>query len=144
MLLIKLSADEIRRIKAGGPGALELVTGAIERAETLRLFGRSETLKRPSAHITWQRAHRLAADVLGRENVRMPPFPDKAWYIKLATALRGREEPWVTSVATHCKERLRMPISLDFLISQGDRILNGEFDHQTTQRADVTACKLPE
>jgi len=147
MLLIKLSAEDIRTIKqAASPGEFEgvvsLIRDRILRAEVLKSFGKTEVVR--EKHIGWKEGLHIADRVLGKDNVTRPPFPTYRWFQRINSAMKpyGMDEAYITKLAEYARDHLRMPVHFDFLICQHQRILSGEFDGQRSG-AGRTANTVP-
>lgn len=135
MLLVRFSAEDLRTIaRAKLPqekdGVLTLLSDRIEQAKVLKEFGREPTVKPPS--FAWQGAFKVAQEVLG-DAVKKPPYPDYRWYQRINGIMKANafDEARVRDLAEYCKVNLlgkRKVISFDFMITQFERILSGEFD----------------
>jgi hypothetical protein len=141
MITLKLKADTVRRIKqAKTPAELEgcrdMLITLIEQSETLKSFGPVKTNREPGQY-NWREALDAVASVLGKENVTTPPYPDGTWIRGICWVLRRDclTLPALQLVAEHARDHLRMPVSLDFLVRQSQKILAGAFDHQTEKKA---------
>jgi len=153
MLLVKLSANDLRLIeRAKSPdelaGAHQLILDRVAQSKVMKEFGRTPTLK-VATRYTWQDALRVVKEVWGEGNVRMPPFPDQTWYVRINTQLKrhGNDDFSIKTLAQYAKNNLKGPsISLDFLIAQQLRILAGEFDAQRrpAEKPGAMGPELPE
>lgn len=132
MLAIKLSVREIRLLRSASTseelkGARELVLAKVEQAETLKSFGK-EVKAEKRDYFGWKEARDIARTVLG-DQVTMPPFPDGAYYRRLMNRIRnqGITAETVQAVSEYARDNMRLPISLDFMVGQSDRIMSGEW-----------------
>jgi hypothetical protein len=135
MILIKLTVADERLIAAAKTqaeleGARTLIMDRIERAKTLKAFGREEVVKDPS-QFTWQRALQVARNVLGETNVTMPPYPERYWFVRCGTIIKkyGIDEAYMTRLAEHVRDHaIRLPVAFSFLLWGHDKIMAGDYD----------------
>ena len=146
MLLIKLSAQDQRLIERANTepelqGIRRLILDKVAISQTLKEFNKAPTIEQPKS-LGWARAFEVAKEVLGRENVTKPPFPDNSWYARVGGVIRreGMSEDSVRELAEYCRDNLRKPVSFDFMICQHHRIRTGEFN--VAKKPDE--IKLPE
>ena len=136
MLLIKLSAEDMRIIERASTeaelqGVRRLLLDKISISKTLKEFNKAPSADEPKrVSLGWAKAFEIAREVLGRENVTMPKFPDNSWYARVGGVIRreGMTEGDVRDLAQYCKDNLRQPTSFDFMICQQHRIRTGEFN----------------
>lgn len=134
MLLIKISANEQRQIEraitaADLGGVRGMILDKLAISKTMQEFGRAPTL-RTEKYLPWSKALRVVEEVLGKEHVTRPPFPNNDWYARINGVLRREcmTEDTVRELAEYARDHLRRPVSFDFLICQQHRIRTGEFD----------------
>lgn len=162
MIAIKLSVEDIRCIKAAElkeelEGVKALILERLEQAETMAAFKKSVTPKIQqqtglrSAAYQWKEALATAREVLGSMGVTVPPYPLKEWYSRLNAHMRqyGIGEEEVRKLAEYVKANMKLPIKLDFMIRQHERILAGEWaapqiTHFAPTRINIMANKLPD
>ncbi len=147
MITIKLKVDNVRMLrKAKTPaelaGCVALILELVEQSETLKSFGKAPVVKRSA--FSWKDAREVAGQVLGPDNVTIPPFPDGAWFRGLFYIISrdSLDEAAVRAIAEYCKDNLRMPVSLDFMLRQRERILRGEFNQKKAMSAPAAATWL--
>lgn len=135
MLIIKLSADNLRLLRsavlgseAEVRGALDLVLERVAQAEEAKKAGKS-VKENDGKRWNWTVARDAMKKVLG-DKLRFPPFPTNEYYARIYRAMRGYmlDEEKLTEIAEYAKKNLRPPYSLDFLVCQHERILAGEFN----------------
>lgn len=151
MLLIKLSAEDIRTIERANTepelrGIKQLVVDRIATTQTLKEFNKAPSVESHRVSLGWQKAFAVAQEVLGRAGVTMPPFPDNSWYARVGGVIRreGMTEGSVRELAQYCKDNLRQPTSFDFMICQQHRIRTGEFNVvKRGGRSETAAIELP-
>jgi hypothetical protein len=146
MLLVKLSVQDQRLIERASTepelqGVRRLILDKIAISQTLKEFNKAPTIEQRKS-LGWAKAWEVAKEVLGRENVTMPPFPDNSWYARVGGVIRreGMTEASVRELAEYCQANLRKPVSFDFMICQQHRIRTGEFNVAKPPEA----IKLPE
>lgn len=135
MILIKLTVMDERliasaRSQAELEGVRTLVMDRIERAKTLKAFGREERVK-PATDYTWQKALITARNVLGETNVTMPPYPERYWFVRCGTIIKkyGIDEVYMTRLAEHVRDHgIRLPVAFSFLLWGHDKIMAGDYD----------------
>lgn len=144
MLAIRISANDERIIakavsQAELEGAVQLVKDRIAQAKQLKQFGK--TAKSDEPKFGWKEALAIVTEVLGRENVTKPPFPDYRWFQRINGVIRnyGMDEASVRSLAEYAKNNLRQPTNFDFLICQHRRVLDGEFNNKQVRKNTETA-----
>lgn len=147
MIAIKLSADNVRLIRAAKSepelrGAIDLVLERLDQAETLKKLGKEVQLKAEKKY-NWTQARDVMGAVLGAD-LKYPPFPDPIWYQRVHRNMKMHDmgEKELTELAEYAKANLRPPYSLDFLVSQRDRILLGNFDKAPKKGANTDASYL--
>ena len=142
MITIKLKADNIRLLKAAKTepelrGVVDLVLERIEQAETMAAFGKKPSPKtaKELSRYNWKVAKEALGSVLG-EDLRHPPFPDPIWYQRVHRNMKMYDltEDKLIALAEYAKKNLKPPYSLDFLIAQYDRILQGAYDRKTWEK----------
>lgn len=150
MISINLKVDQVRLLRnakteAELRGVVDLVLEKIEQAEVLRDFKRaSEAAPKsegPSGpRITpWKRAKDVMGQILG-DDLKVPPFPDRGWFMRVNRYIKlyGLDDEKLTKLAEFAKENMRPPYSLDFLVSQHERILAGNYNRNARRGAAST------
>lgn len=151
MLVIKLFVPEIRLIEkatteAELKGIKQLILDKVEVSKTMKELGRAPTMKQAPS-MGWAKAFAVAKEVLGPKGVTIPPFPDNSWYARINGMLKreGMGEDEVRALAEYARDKMRVPISFDFLICQQHRIRTGEFDVAKPKQIEaIELPKLPE
>lgn len=151
MLLIKLFVPEIRLIEKANTeaelrGIKQLVLDKIAISQTMKEFSKAPT-ERARTSLGWAKAFAIVKEVLGPKGVTMPPFPDNSWYARINGVLKreGSTAEDVKELAEYARDKLRSPVSFDFLICQQHRIKAGEFDVAKQSVAPpIELPKLPE
>jgi len=154
MILIRLSAQDVRTIQGAKlpdelAGVRQMVLDRMEQAKLLKQFGKEPKVR--AEDFRWKQALRVAKEVLG-DNVTFPKITDYLWYKRVNGAImhHGMDAEYVRKLAEYGRDHLRMPIKLDFLITQHTRILAGEFDGQTAAKPapqtlqEIAGPQLPE
>jgi hypothetical protein len=134
VVIVRISATDERTIKGAESvselkGMRELLLERIEQARALLAFRKAEPKEKKEEAFSWKQAVAVAREVLG-DNMTMPPFPDASWYQRLYRTIKhyGMDEAYVRKLAEHARDHMRLPIKLDFMIGQHQRILAGEWD----------------
>lgn len=138
MLLVKFTAADLKlfdraKSQAEIEGALALVRDRIAQYKLLKEFGKVPSEKAET--FGWKHALEVCEEVLGKEGVFKPPFPDYRWFQRINGVLKshGMGPDRVREIAEYAKENCRTPISFDFLICQHRRIMDGEFNNKAAQ-----------
>lgn len=143
MITVGLKVGNIRLLRkaktqAELEGCVAMILQLVEQSETLKSFGKEV---KPSSKFTWREAKELCDTVLGAENVTTPPYPDGAWFRRHHYVMQ--RECWtpeqITELAEYVKANMRLPISFDFMLSQGRRILAGEWNRKPDGTRPSTA-----
>lgn len=140
MVIIRLTAEDERCIQGAATldelqGMRELIKLRIEQSRTLRAFRQAEKVPDTSdrevgAPFTWKAALPIVEEVLGKQHVVVPPYPDRAWYVRITTTMKQyrMDEAYIRKLAAHARDHMMMPIKFEFLVTQHHRILAGEWD----------------
>lgn len=146
MVIIRLTAEDERCIQGAATldelqGMRELIRLRIEQSRTLRAFRQAEKVPDTSdrevgAPFTWKAALPIVEEVLGKQHVVVPPYPDRTWYARITTTMKQYRmaEADVRKLAEYARDNLMMPIKFEFLITQHHRILKGEWDRVSRGR----------
>lgn len=134
MIQVRISATDERTIKGAESldelkGLQQLLLERIEQARALLVFRKSEPKEQKEKAFGWKDAISVSREILG-DNLTVPPFPDSTWYQRIYRTMKhyGMGEDYVRKLATHARDCMRLPIKLDFMIGQHERILAGEWD----------------
>lgn len=149
MITVKLSADNVRLFKGAKSeaelrGAVDLILERIEQAEALKVFGKEPRAEiKAKARYNWK----IAKDVMGRvlgDQLRAPPFPDPIWYQRVHRAMKMYDltEEKLTKLAEYARDNLNPPYSLDFLVTQHERVLAGNYNRKPGRGANTDATYL--
>lgn len=134
MITVRISATDERTIRGAETldefkGLQQLLIERIEQSRALSAFRKSVPSEKKEKPFTWREAIAIAREVLG-DNLTVPPFPDSTWYQRIYRNMKhyGMTEEYVRKLAEHARDSMRLPIKLDFMIGQHERILAGEWD----------------
>ena len=149
MLLIKLTAAEVRQIEAPAPvgtDLIEMLKKKVAEAKVLKELGATPKLRKDS--MRWGEAWKVCHEVLGARLVR-PEVPEPVWFTRIASKLRadGATPESLKALAEYAVQHLRRTVDFDFLIMQSRRILAGEFDTKQPVSAETVIegqVRLPE
>lgn len=135
MITIKVSADNERLFKnAVSPaelrGAVDLVLERIEQAYAAKVAAKAEEVKVKEVNpYNWRQIGAALQEELGVD-VRSPPYPDPIWYqrVQRFAKMYDLQGDRVKLLAEAVKASyLKQPYSLDFLVTNAGRILDGGF-----------------
>lgn len=134
MITVRISATDERTIRGAETldefkGLQQLLLERLEQARALSAFRKAEPTEKKETAFSWKGAVAVCREVLG-DSMTMPPFPDATWYQRVYRTMKhyGMTEEYVRRLANHALTNMRLPIKLDFLIGQHERILAGEWD----------------
>jgi hypothetical protein len=134
MITVRISATDERTIRGAETldefkGLQQLLLERLEQSRALSAFRKSEPVEKKEKAFGWRAAISVCREVLG-DNLTVPPFPDSTWYQRIYRTMKhyGMTEDYVRRLAEHARDCMRLPIKLDFMIGQHERILAGEWD----------------
>lgn len=155
MLLIKLSAEDLRMLKAARSpaefeGLITLVRERIQEAEVLKSFGKLPGPNKSEARIRWDAAWRICKEILG-DNVYKPPAPEYRWFQRIAGSIRTNQmdEEYVRRLAEYVKVHIPGKNAFHFIMVYAEGILAGAYDKVTGEAPPppleaLRECQLPE
>lgn len=148
MNLIRISVEDERLFQRAASlqelqGVRSLVLDRLEQAKVLKSFGKIAKLKEDN--FNWKSVAQIFEEVMGKERVTRPPFPEYTWYQRLSSAIKRfqMDEESTRVLAEYCRDHLRESNSLEFMVMQQRRIMSGEYDeHKPIEKASLPS--LPE
>ena len=133
MVIIKLSAEQERLVRKAQTesdlrGVRDMLVDVLDRAHVLKSFGKAPSYKERT--FNWKDALLIVQEVVGRQNVTIPPFPESTWYARIQGHIRRNrlDADAIRSLAEYARDHIRMPSSLDFILGQAPQILAGNYD----------------
>lgn len=149
MIQVKISADNERllnnaKTEAELRGAVDLVLERIEQAKVAKAASKvAESAPKEPNPYNWRQVGAALGEELGE--VKWPPYPDPIWYqrVQRFAKMYDLQGDRVRELAAAVKNSyLKPPYSLDFLVTNAGRIMDGGFKTQQF-RSGVGGQQMP-